>query len=193
VLKPSEISNPLRSMEIRFDGIQNTGGLRTVNGARFGPTRNGGTRPHGGVDLYAVPGTPVFAIADGVVERVRLNDPSYGKDVLLRFKPSVRWMQALAARGVVDKDGELFALYAHLSSVALRSGQEVRRGQIIGQTGISGNADQRYPHLHLEIRKVASPGIGAAGLRNRVDPELFFLGIDFSKSVEALQRYGRIA
>ena len=72
MLNESSISNPLQRMEIRFDGIQKVGGLRTVNGARFGMTRDGGTRPHPGVDLYAPPGTPVFAIADGVIDRVRL-------------------------------------------------------------------------------------------------------------------------
>lgn len=188
MLKASAITSPLRTMEIRFDGLQNAGGLRTVNGARFGMTRNGGSRPHQGVDLYAQPGTPVYAVASGIVERVRNADPNYGKDVLIKFRPDAAWLQWLSRAGSGDEDGVLFAEYAHLSSILVQPGMAVLRGQMIGATGTSGNADQRYPHLHFELRKIASPGVGQQGMLNRIDPELVFRQIDFSRPVDMLDR-----
>jgi murein DD-endopeptidase MepM/ murein hydrolase activator NlpD len=193
MLNASAITSPLRTMEIRFDGLQNVGGLRTVNGARFGMTRNGGSRPHQGADLYAVPGTPIFSIADGIVERVRHADPNYGRDVLIKFRPDAAWLRLLSRAGSGDTDGVLFAEYAHLSGILVRPGMQVRRGQMIGATGTSGNADQRYPHLHFELRKVASPGVGHQGMLNRINPELLFHSIDFSKPVDALDRWKRTA
>lgn len=193
MLPTPSLGNPLQKMEIRFDGLQNAGGLRTVNGARFGMTRNGGSRPHQGVDLYAAPGTPVFAVADGVVELVRHADPNYGRDILIRFRLGIGWQRVLRAAGSGDADRVLFAEYAHLSSLLVKTGDNVRRGQMIGATGTSGNADQRYPHLHFELRKVASPGVGHAGMLNRINPELVFQSIDFSKPVEAMDRWSRTA
>jgi murein DD-endopeptidase MepM/ murein hydrolase activator NlpD len=180
-------------MEIRFDGIQNAGGLRTVEGARFGMTRDGGRRPHSGIDLYARPGTPVLAITDGLIDRVRLGDPQYGQDILLKFRLGPAWLAHLARFGITDRDGVLYAQYAHLGSVAVATGASVRRGQVLGTTGTTGNADQRYPQLHFELRKIRSPGAGLAGLRNRINPELVFPRIDYSKPVEALDRLRRIA
>jgi murein DD-endopeptidase MepM/ murein hydrolase activator NlpD len=58
---------------------------------------------------------------------------------------------------------------------------------MIGRTGTSGNADQKYPHLHFEVRRIRWPGAGAAGLRQRIDPELLFK-VDFSSPVEAVTR-----
>jgi peptidoglycan LD-endopeptidase LytH len=193
MLPQSLISNPLRQMEIRFDGVQNVGGLRTVNGARFGMTRNGGTRPHQGVDLYALPGTPVFAIADGKIDRVRLNDRDYGQDILLQFRPVSAWLTHLASVGAVDRDGILYAEYAHLASVSVRPGESVWRGQLLGTSGVTGNADQRYPHLHFELRKIRYPGGGQLGLQNRINPEMVFAHIDYSKPVEALDKLRRTA
>ena len=188
-LEESSLCNPLMRMEIRFDGLQNVGGLRTVNRARFGMVRNGGTRPHQGVDLYAQPGTKVFAVASGEIVRIRHHDASYGQDILLRFRPDRSVASFLKMSGSLSPDGTLYVLYAHLSSISARLGP-VKRGEVIGATGASGNADQRYPHLHFEIRKVKSPG---PGLHNRLNPELIFSGIDYSKPVEALDRFSRTA
>jgi murein DD-endopeptidase MepM/ murein hydrolase activator NlpD len=190
---PAMLCSPLHRMEIRFDGVRSPGGLLTVNSARFGLTRDGGKRPHQGVDLYAVPGTPIHAVADGTIVQVRRLYPSYGNDILLRFAMPAAWLAVLARHGVVVADGVLFAHYAHLSAIGVAAGQQVRRGQRIGATGISGNADQRYPHLHFELRKVAAPGSGPMGQKNRVNPELVFTQIDYSRPVDVAQRMGRTA
>jgi murein DD-endopeptidase MepM/ murein hydrolase activator NlpD len=49
--------------------------------------------------------------------------------------------------------------YAHLEAYAagLQEGQAVRRGQVLGYVGTSGNAPRNTPHLHFAISKVAAP------------------------------------
>lgn len=120
----------------------------------FGMVRNGGSRPHQGWDLYATPGTPVYAVAEGTI---RWADPrgQLGNLIVLEF----------------DHNGnKLYAAYAHLQSIQVSMGDSVSRGQQIGLTGNTGNAvsmtgeDQ---HLHFEIRTTAMPGLG---LTQRVDP-----------------------
>lgn len=187
-LQPSALSPPLEEMKARWDGKESaSGGMRSFDSPRFGMTRDGGARAHAGLDLDAPVGTPVFAVADGVVELARYGDVMYGSDILLAFRPSAPLLTYLSRTGNADDDGVLFAHYAHLSAVFVETGQTVRRGTTIGRTGTSGNADQKYPHLHFEIRKIRWPGAGAEGLRNRIDPEMLFQ-IDFATPVEAVTR-----
>lgn len=101
----------------------------------FGSKRRGG-RTHSGIDIQAPIGTPVMASKSGLA--FRLNVPTgYGKYVLI-YHP----------------DGML-TLYAHLSDWNIESGKMVRRGEVIGFVGKTGNAGSRYiePHIHFEIRK----------------------------------------
>ncbi|CDS48418.1 Peptidase, M23/M37 family [Polaromonas sp. CG9_12] len=187
-LQPSELTPPLEDMNVRWDGTEASGsGMKTFDSPRFGMVRDGGARAHTGVDLDAPVGTPIFAVADGVITLARYNDPMLGSDVLLMFRPTASMLTYLASVGSAAIDGVLFANYAHLSAVFVETGQRVARGTMIGRTGTSGNADQKYPHLHFEIRKTRFPGIGAAGLGNRIDPELMFK-VDFSTPVEAVTR-----
>jgi murein DD-endopeptidase MepM/ murein hydrolase activator NlpD len=85
---------------------------------------------HPGLDIVANAGTPVYATADGVVTRAgRLG--SYGKAVFLSH-------------------GHGFATrYAHLSSVDVRPGQKVQRGDLVGKVGATGRA--LGFHLHYEV------------------------------------------
>lgn len=186
VLQPSELTPPLEEMKVRWDGREASGGgMKSFDGPRFGMVRDGGARAHTGVDLDAPVGTPIFAVADGVIDLARYKDPTLGSDVLLMFRPTASMLAYLVGVGSAANDGVLFAHYAHLSAVFVETRQRVARGTMIGRTGTSGNADQKYPHLHFEIRKTRFPGIGAAGLRNRIDPELMFK-VDFSTPVEAI-------
>jgi murein DD-endopeptidase MepM/ murein hydrolase activator NlpD len=187
-LQPSELTPPLEDMKVRWDGREASGSaMKTFDSPRFGMVRDGGARAHTGVDLDAAVGTPIFAVADGVITLARYNDPMLGSDILLMFRPTAPMLTYLASVGSAASDGVLFANYAHLSAMFVETGQRVARGTMIGRTGTSGNADQKYPHLHFEIRKTRFPGIGAAGLRNRIDPELMFR-VDFSTPVEAVTR-----
>jgi murein DD-endopeptidase MepM/ murein hydrolase activator NlpD len=190
-LPPSELTPPLQDMKVRWDGTQAAGsGMKTFDGPRFGMTRDGGGRAHTGLDLEAPVGTPIFAVADGVIDLARYADPLYGADIMLMFRPTAPIAAYLARMGSADDDGVLFAHYAHLSAVFVQTGQRIARGTMIGRTGTSGNADQKYPHVHFEVRKTRFPGTGPAGLRGRIDPELLFQ-IDFSTPVEAVTRSQR--
>jgi len=187
-LQPSELTPPLEDMKVRWDGNAAGGsGMKTFDSPRFGLVRDGGARAHTGVDLDAPVGTPIYAVADGIVTLARYNDPMLGSDILLMFRPTASMLTYLASIGSAASDGVLFADYAHLSALFVETGQRVARGTMIGRTGISGNAEQKYPHLHFEIRKTRFPGIGADGLRNRIDPEVMFK-VDFSTPVEAVTR-----
>lgn len=189
-LNPSDMTPPLKEMKVRWDGSRVAdGGMKTFDSPRFGMTRNGALRAHSGLDLDAPPGTPIFAIADGVIDLARYGDTMLGTDILLTFRPTPPMLTYLARMGQFDEDGVLFAHYGHLSAVFVAQGQRVKAGTMIGRTGTSGNADQKYPHLHFEIRKIRLPGIGPEGLRNRIDPELMFQ-VDFSMPVEAATRGG---
>ena len=101
---------------------------------------------HPGIDIIAPKGTPVRVTADGIVSFSGYR-PDYGKFVL-----------------VLHKNG-FSTLYAHLSKIFVRSGQKLRKGDIIGLVGSTGRSTG--PHLHYEVR-----------LRGRyLNPEEF-LGVD---------------
>ena len=102
--------------------------------SRFGEWRGEGgaatpTR-HAGIDIRATTGTPVLAAADGVVLRTG--------------------SQVFAGRLiVVEHDVDLTTAYYHLSAVEVVGGQVVRRGEVIGRVGTTGNATA--PHLHFGV------------------------------------------
>lgn len=86
---------------------------------------------HTGVDYGSKRGTPVHAVADGVIIAAHWG-PAYGIHVIIQHG-SVRY------------------LYAHLDSKAhLAAGHKVKQGDEIGKSGATGNASG--PHLHLEAR-----------------------------------------
>ena len=92
-------------------------------------------RVHDAIDIMAPAGTPVLAVADGHVEK--LFDSARGGLTIYQFEPG----------------GELAYYYAHLQRYAdgLAEGQAVKRGQVIGYVGSTGNASPDAPHLHFAI------------------------------------------
>jgi murein DD-endopeptidase MepM/ murein hydrolase activator NlpD len=105
----------------------------------WGYPRSGG-RYHQGNDIFASRGTPVVAVADGVV--TRWNPPS---------SPT-----ALGGITVTYRIGDGSEWYnAHLDTVAegIAPGVSVSRGQVIGTVGNTGNARTTPPHLHLGRRQ----------------------------------------
>ena len=92
-------------------------------------------RVHDAIDILAPTGTPVLAVADGRVEK--LFDSEKGGLTLYQFAP----------------DGVHCYYYAHLQRYAdgIMEGQQIRRGQVIGYVGSTGNADPAAPHLHFEV------------------------------------------
>ncbi|WP_188454124.1 murein hydrolase activator EnvC family protein [Virgibacillus oceani] len=90
---------------------------------------------HGGVDLVAPVGTPIYASASGVAMTGNL-DGSYGNHVLV----------------VSIIDGVKYTtLYAHMSSFAVGNGQAVQQGDVIGYVGLTGRTTGA--HLHFELHK----------------------------------------
>ena len=91
---------------------------------------------HRGIDIGAEYGQPVYATADGVVEAANL-DGGYGRRIL------------------IDHSHGIETLYAHLSSMAVETGEAISRGQIIGYVGQSGRSTG--PHLHYEVHVHGTP------------------------------------
>ncbi len=92
-------------------------------------------RSHDAIDIMAAAGTPVLAVADGHIEK--LFDSVRGGLTVYQFEPT----------------GAYAYYYAHLQRYAdgLAEKQSVRRGQVIGYVGSTGNADPAAPHLHFAI------------------------------------------
>jgi murein DD-endopeptidase MepM/ murein hydrolase activator NlpD len=99
------------------------------------PLMGGFTGRHTGIDLRAPLGTPVIAAADGEVGWVR-EDRRAGRMV------------------VVIHAEELATAYLHLSETAVHPGQSLRRGEVLGRSGMSGNATT--PHLHFAVCRRAA-------------------------------------
>jgi len=91
---------------------------------------------HTGVDVGADYGAPVHVTADGMVLDAGQHS-GYGRVV------------------VVDHGFGLTTWYAHLSSYAVIAGTRVKRGEVIGYTGISGRSTG--PHVHYEVRMNNAP------------------------------------
>lgn len=92
-------------------------------------------RVHDAIDIMAAAGTPVLAVADGTVEK--LFDSKRGGLTIYQFEPSGRYAY----------------YYAHLQRYAdgLAEKQPIKRGQVIGYVGSTGNANAEAPHLHFAI------------------------------------------
>jgi murein DD-endopeptidase MepM/ murein hydrolase activator NlpD len=109
---------------------------RPVNGpvsSGFGMRRHpilGYKRMHAGLDFKAGYGAPIFAATDGAVAYAGRKG-GYGNFVQL------------------NHGGNLATGYGHMSRIAVRPGQRVRQGQIIGYVGSTGLSTG--PHLHYEL------------------------------------------
>jgi murein DD-endopeptidase MepM/ murein hydrolase activator NlpD len=103
--------------------------------AGFGPKPTG--QQNDGINLAVPEGTPIKASEDGVVAYAGNELKGYGNLVLVRH-----------SNGYVTA-------YAHASELNVKRGETVKRGQVIGKSGQTGNVTS--PQLHFEIRKGATP------------------------------------
>jgi murein DD-endopeptidase MepM/ murein hydrolase activator NlpD len=107
----------------------------------------GATRVHNAMDIMAPRGTAVLAVDAGTVSRL-------GKS---------------GAGGItvyqLDQAGRYGFYYAHLDRLAagLAEGQAVRRGDVLGYVGTTGNAPASAPHLHFAIYEVADGNVRWGG------------------------------
>ena len=108
--------------------------LQPVDGLKTSSFSPGGFghRKHDGVDIASPAGKPVRATADGRVIAAQ----RYGAYGLM-----VR----------VQHPGGWESMYAHLSRIEVRKGQQVKAGAMVGRVGSTGNATG--PHLHFELAR----------------------------------------
>jgi lipoprotein NlpD len=100
--------------------------------ARFGPAGEG--QVNEGIDIATAPATPIRATADGVVAFVGNNVAGFGGMILVRHGGG--WISA----------------YGRAASTTVKRGQQVKRGDVIGATGV-GTA----PQVHFELRQNRQP------------------------------------
>jgi peptidoglycan LD-endopeptidase LytH len=114
-----------------------------VQGVQIGNVRNSfsemrGDHIHEAVDILAPRDTPVVAVEDGKIAKLFFS--VRGGNTIYHFDPTETYCY----------------YYAHLDRYAsdIREGQYIKRGQIIGYVGTSGNAPKDTPHLHFAIFKL---------------------------------------
>lgn len=145
-----EIARIAREAAANGSGTTFTGGQFAwpVNGyttitTRFGEIYNlvvSSGSAHTGCDIAGagILGKPILAIEDGRVTTAKYSNYGYGNYVILDH-------------GKCLSDGNNYlSLYGHASSLAVSVGQTVKKGQVIGYVGSTGNSTG--PHLHLEVR-----------------------------------------
>ncbi len=92
---------------------------------------SGKTTFHKGVDFSMSPGNPIYATGNGVVESVEFDFFGYGNHV------------------VIDHGFGYKTRYAHLKSIGVAEGMNIKRGECLGLSGNSGKSTG--PHLHYEV------------------------------------------
>lgn len=86
---------------------------------------------HTGIDFAAAIGTPIYATADGNIDKLHVSFSGYGKML------------------EIDHGFGYRTRYAHMHGFAVRQGQKVKRGDLIGYVGDTGLSTA--PHLHYEV------------------------------------------
>ena len=111
----------------------------------FADARSGG-RSHDGIDILATLGQPVYAVADGTLTKQYV-------DGVTSSLSGNGWKLSLPDR--------TFFFYAHLSGFpeGLTVGARVKRGDLIGFVGDTGNPGPGNYHLHFEYHPLGEPAI----------------------------------
>jgi murein DD-endopeptidase MepM/ murein hydrolase activator NlpD len=99
-------------------------------------------RTHDAIDIIAPRGTPVVAVADGLITKLFLSKPG-----------GITVYQ-------LSHDRKMIYYYAHLERYAdgLKEGHYARQGEVIGYVGDTGNAGPGNYHLHFSVMLVRDPG-----------------------------------
>ena len=111
---------------------------------------------------YRAYGAEAFAVADAVVAATKDGIPENVPGLTSRAVPIT--LETVGGNHVVlDLGGGRYAFYAHLQpgSLRVKTGERVKRGQVIGLVGNSGNSTE--PHLHFHVSDGVSP-LGSEGL-----------------------------
>lgn len=99
-----------------------------------------GGRAHLALDILAKKGTRVLSVDDGTILRITRSE--LGGKVIYVTDPNRRFVY----------------YYAHLDEwkYGLVEGQQVRRGQLLGTVGTTGNAPANAPHLHFQLMRMGA-------------------------------------
>ncbi len=116
---------------------------------------------HQGMDFSAEQGTPIYATGDGTVKKAESLLQGYGKHV------------------VIDHGYGYNTLYAHMSKMAVKNGQKVLRGQLIGYVGSTGLSTA--PHIHYEVIKDGEKVNPINYYYNDLSPEQYEVLVELSK------------
>ncbi|MBP5571335.1 MAG: M23 family metallopeptidase [Bacteroidales bacterium] len=92
---------------------------------------------HEGLDIILSQGEPVFSTADGKVSLVEQSNKGHGNRITITHK------------------GGYVTRYSHLATMKVKQGQNVRRGERIGEVGMTGSSFA--PHLHYEVLYGGTP------------------------------------
>ena len=122
-------------------------------GVRSDPFK-GRAAMHAGIDLAGPIGTPIYATADGTVDRAEWNNGGYGNLV------------------EIDHGHGIQTRYGHLTRYVVAAGQHVKRGELIAYMGSTGRSTGS--HLHYEVRLDGHP----------VNPVPFLQSSDYLQSVQ---------
>lgn len=104
---------------------------------RINPDDTGSAQLHRGIDIANSAGTPIYAVAEGVIVQTARNHPVAGNFVVVAHKN--RW----------------HSTYTHLSKIQVSQGYLVHQGDRLGLMGAIGRATG--PHLHFELSFDGAP------------------------------------
>jgi murein DD-endopeptidase MepM/ murein hydrolase activator NlpD len=135
----SEAVDPLAALVARGLSVPVLGVRREDLRDSYAELR-GGSRRHEAIDILAPRDTPVVAVEDGTIAKLFT---SHGGGGLTIYQ--------------FDENEQFAYYYAHLERYAsgLAEGARVRRGQVIGFVGTSGNAPPDTPHLHFAVYRLS--------------------------------------
>ena len=108
------------------------------------------TNYNGGIDWAVASGTPIVAAQAGTVTAVRRDATGYGNHVRIQH------------------DESYVTIYGHMMDFAVKVGDKVKAGQVIGRSDNTGNSTG--PHLHFELRKGSTPIDPAPLLIQEMEP-----------------------
>jgi murein DD-endopeptidase MepM/ murein hydrolase activator NlpD len=181
-----------RPSPVGFDLVSPLEGVPRLATSGPGADRDGGARTHRGLDVDAVVGEPVRAVADGVVQFAGMDRPGQTPARWLLPKGATR----MAARGRGFGPGGLFVRivhtdgvrtgYFHLSSFRVVLGQTVRAGEVIGTVGRTG-VMVSGSHLHFEVDRHGELLDPAAALSAFVIPPEATLTHEFAMAEKKLR------
>lgn len=131
---PSMSADPLAVLRDRQLALPVQGARREDLRSMFDEQR-GSSRRHEAIDMLAPRHTPIVAVEDGTIARLFLSDA--GGITVYQFDPTTTYVY----------------YYAHLQAYVegLKEGDQVKRGDLLGYVGTSGNAPRDTPHLHFAI------------------------------------------